>query len=230
MRKGVQKLYKDVASTYETVNHVATFGMDIHWRKKAVKGITSPDGKVWLDVCCGTGEMSQNLARQSKKNTRIYSVDFSYSMISYAKKKQYDQKVFFALADVGFLPFPDDTFDLVTISFSTRNLNLTQNEMQSHLTEFHRVLKPQGQFLNLETSQPSARFLRKIFHFYVRKIVEPLGALISGSRSGYKYLAYTIPRFYSRDEFTALLRQTGFAEVRSQSLLFGIAAIHSAIK
>ncbi len=230
MRKGVQKLYKDVASTYETVNHVATFGLDMRWRKKAVKSITAPNGKLWLDVCCGTGEMSQNLAKRAKNSTRIYSVDFSYSMISYAKKKQYDQKVVFALADVGFLPFPDETFDLVTISFSTRNLNLTQNEMLSNLTEIFRVLKPQGQFLNLETSQPSARLLRKAFHFYVRKIVEPVGSLISGSRSGYKYLAYTIPRFYSRDEFTALLRQSGFSEVQSQSLLFGIAAIHSAIK
>jgi demethylmenaquinone methyltransferase/2-methoxy-6-polyprenyl-1,4-benzoquinol methylase len=230
MRKGVQKLYKNVASTYEIVNHVATFGMDIQWRKRAVKGISAPKGQLWLDVCCGTGEMSQNLAKRAKNDTRIYSVDFSYSMISYAKKKRYDQKVFFALADVGFLPFPDETFDLVTISFSTRNLNLTPNEMQSHLTEFHRILKPQGQFLNLETSQPSSRLLRKAFHFYVRKIVEPVGSIISGSRSGYKYLAYTIPRFYSRDEFTALLRQTGFSEVQSQSLLLGISSIHLAIK
>jgi len=230
MRKGVQKLYKDVASTYETVNHVSTFGMDMRWRKKAVKDVTALHDKLWLDVCCGTGEMSQNLAKQAKSDTRIYSVDFSYSMISYAKEKSYEQKVFFALADVGFLPFPDKTFDLVTISFSTRNLNLTQDEMKGHLTEFYRVLKPQGQFLNLETSQPSSRLLRKVFHFYVRKIVEPVGALISGSKSGYKYLAYTIPRFYSRDEFTALLRQTGFSEVQSQSLLLGIAAIHSAIK
>lgn len=230
MRKGVQKLYKEVASTYETVNHVATFGLDMRWRKKAVKSIAAPNGRLWLDVCCGTGEMSQNLAKQAKNDTRIYSVDFSYAMISYAKEKQYDRKVFFALADVGFLPFSDETFDLITISFSTRNLNLTRHEMQNHLAEIFRVLKPQGQFLNLETSQPSVRPLRKAFHFYVRKIVEPLGSLISGSRSGYRYLAYTVPKFYNRDEFTALLRQTGFSKVQSQSLLFGIAAIHSAIK
>ena len=68
MRKGVQKLYKDVASTYEIVNHIATFGMDIRWRTKAVKDISSVIGDFWLDVCCGTGEMSQNLAKQAKAN------------------------------------------------------------------------------------------------------------------------------------------------------------------
>ena len=230
MRKGVQKLYKDVASTYEVVNHIATFGLDMRWRRRAVKGIVAMNGKLWLDVCCGTGEMSINLAKLAKNNTRIYSVDFSYDMISWAKKKQFAHKVNFALADVRSLPFPDETFDLVTISFSTRNLNLTQHEMECHLAEFYRVLKPRGQFLNLETSQPPAGLLRKAFHFYVRKIVEPVGSLISGSQSGYKYLAFTIPRFYSRDEFTSLLRQTGFSEVKSQSLLCGIAAIHSAFK
>jgi demethylmenaquinone methyltransferase/2-methoxy-6-polyprenyl-1,4-benzoquinol methylase len=107
---------------------------------------------------------------------------------------------------------------------------LTPGEMKNHLTEFYRVLKPQGQFLNLETSQPTVSLLRKAFHFYVRKIVEPIGSLISGSKPGYKYLAYTIPRFYSQDEFTALLRQTGFSKVQSQPLLCGIAAIHSAFK
>jgi len=230
MRKGVQRLYKDVASTYETINHIATFGFDILWRKKASKTLRAEDRNLWLDVCCGTGEMSQNLAKQANKDTQIYSVDFSYSMISYAKAKHYGHEIRFALADVGSLPFPNEIFDLVTISFSTRNLNSTLGEMQKHLREFYRVLKPQGQFLNLETSQPSAKLLRKAFHFYVQKMVQPLGSQISGSKSGYRYLAYTIPRFYNRDEFTALLRGTGFSKVQSQSLLFGIAAIHWAIK
>jgi len=230
MRKGVQKLYTDVASTYELINHLATFGLDIHWRQKAARDIAPISGKLWLDVCCGTGEMSRNLARRASIGTRIYSVDFSQAMIAHAKQKPYDQKVFFALADVGCLPFLEETFDLVTIAFSTRNLNLTDIELKNHLREFHRVLKPHGRFLNLETSQPSLRLLRKIFHFYIQKIVAPMGAIISGSRSGYKYLAYTIPRFYDSDAFSGLLHETGFTEVQSQSLLFGIAAIHSAVK
>jgi len=230
MRKGVQKLYTEVASTYELINHLATFGLDIRWRQKAARDIAPISGKLWLDVCCGTGEMSRNLAKRASVGARIYSVDFSQAMIARAKKKPYDQKIFFTLADVGCLPFPEATFDLVTIAFSTRNLNVSDTELKNHLREFYRVLKPKGRFLNLETSQPSLRLLRKIFHFYVQKIVAPLGAIISGSRSGYKYLAYTIPRFYDRDAFSGLLRKTGFTEVESQSLFFGIAAIHSAVK
>jgi ubiquinone/menaquinone biosynthesis C-methylase UbiE len=84
--------------------------------------------------------------------------------------------------------------------------------------------------VNLETSQPSSKWVRKLFHFYVKRIVKSLGWILSGSKAGYRYLSFTIPRFYSPDEFAQILRHTGFSEVKYQRFLLGISAIHVAKK
>ena len=230
MRKGVQKIYTEVAGTYESINHILTFGLDILWRKKALRDRSPSRDENWLDVCSGTGEMTQNLSRKADGSIHLYSVDFSFPMLSRAMEKKYDSIVHFAIADVAHLPFPDATFDLVTISFSIRNLNLNRDELLAHLREICRILKPGGQFINLETSQPSSKFLRKAFHFYVRKIVRPVGSLISGSKAGYGYLAYTVPRFYPAEEFSSLILEAGFSKVEFQSTLLRFAAIHRATK
>lgn len=230
MRKGVQKIYTEVAETYESINHVLTFGLDILWRNKASREIMRVKGQYWLDVCSGTGEMTRNLSQRADASTKIYSVDFSFPMLSRAKKKNYKHHVNFAIADVAHLPFPDETFDLVTISFSIRNLNLNRDELLAHLREFHRILKPEGQFINLETSQPSSKFLRKIFHFYIRKVVRPIGSFLSGSKAGYGYLAYTVPRFYPPEEFSSLLLEAGFSTAEFRSTLLRFAAIHIVTK
>ena len=230
MRKGVQKIYKEVAATYETVNHILTLGLDIIWRKKAVREVALKENQKWLDVCCGTGEMTRNLDERAPASTCVVSVDFSPAMLSVARQKQFKKKILFVQADVGTLPFPDDSFDLLTISFSTRNLNLTPREMQRHLVEFSRILKPEGCFLNLETSQPASLILRKGFHFYIRSLVPFIGRLISGSKAGYKYLAFTVPRFYRPEDFTKMLLRNGFRNVRHRRLFGGIAAIHLAVK
>lgn len=230
MRKGVQKLYTEVAETYESINHILTFGLDILWRNKASREITRKEGQYWLDVCSGTGEMTRNLSQRADASTKIYSVDFSFPMLSRAKKKNFKHHVNFTIADVAHLPFPDETFDLVSISFSMRNLNLNRNELLAHLREFYRILKPGGQFLNLETSQPSSKFLRKTFHFYIRKVVRPIGSFLSGSKAGYGYLAYTVPRFYPPEEFSSLILEAGFRRAKHRSAFLRFAAIHLATK
>ncbi|MFQ5888184.1 MAG: ubiquinone/menaquinone biosynthesis methyltransferase, partial [Candidatus Hydrothermarchaeales archaeon] len=196
MKKGVQKIFSEVANTYELVNHVLTFGLDIYWRKKAARQAAKADGLYWLDVCSGTGEMAQNLALRADEKVKIISVDFCYQMLIKAAERKGEAKIFFAEADAKHLPFPEETFDLVTISFATRNINPRQEFLSSHLREFHRLLKPGGRFVNLETSQPRSRLLRKLFHFYIKLTVKPIGSLLSGSKAGYSYLSYTIPRFY----------------------------------
>ena len=98
------------------------------------------------------------------------------------------------------------------------------------MKEFSRILKPGGHFVNLETSQPKAKVIRWFFHAYVKWIVRPLGWILSGSKAGYRYLAFTIPRFYAPDEFAQILRQSGFSEVEYLRFLFGVSAIHVAQK
>jgi demethylmenaquinone methyltransferase/2-methoxy-6-polyprenyl-1,4-benzoquinol methylase len=204
VRKGVQKIYSEVAETYELVNHILTLGLDIHWRKKA--------------------------ARIAAKNIHIFAVDFSFPMLKKAAQKTYTKNLVPTLADAGILPFRNESFDVVTISFATRNLNVRKKILESHLEEFNRVLRPGGLFINLETSQPSKKILRQFFHLYVRCFVRPVGWILSGSKAGYRYLAFTIPRFYPPDEFAEILRRSGFSQVEYKRLFFGISAIHVAKK
>lgn len=230
MKKGVQRIYAEVAETYELVNHVLTLGLDMYWRKKAAKEAAKASGTLWLDVCSGTGEMVHYLSRLADAKIKIISVDFSSSMLRKALEKRNAKNISFIEAEALRLPFPDETFDLLTISFATRNINHKREYLFSHLREFVRVLKPKGRLVNLETSQPASKLLRKLFHLYTKLVVMPVGALISGSKAGYRYLSFTIPRFCSSEEFTSLLLEAGFRKVDCQRLLFGVSAIHIAEK
>jgi len=230
MRKGIQKIFSEVAETYELINHVLTFGLDILWRKKAAQEAVRAKGFLWLDVCSGTGEMAHNLFRLADEKVRIVSVDFCHPMLAKALEKRNIPNLFFVLAESGRLPFPDMTFNLVTISFATRNIFPNKGVLNTHLKEFYRVLMSGGHFVNLETSQPSVKIIQKLFHLYIKLAVKPLGFLLSGSKAGYRYLSLTIPRFFPPEEFSSILREAGFTRVTHRSLFFGVSAIHTAIK
>jgi demethylmenaquinone methyltransferase/2-methoxy-6-polyprenyl-1,4-benzoquinol methylase len=230
VRKGVQKIYTEVAETYELVNHILTFGMDIFWRRKTAKLAAELGGALWLDVCSGTGEMAYNLASFSNENVLIFAADFSYPMLAKAFMRRKTCNLIPVMAEAGSLPFADETFDLITISFATRNLNPRQDVLENYLKEFWRVLRPGGYFVNLETSQPSRKSIKWLYHLYVKWIVKSVGFLISGSKAGYRYLSFTIPRFYSPDEFSRILYRCGFSQVEFQPLFLRVSAIHIAKK
>lgn len=227
----VQKTFSPgISATYELVNHILTFGHDLLWRRRAARIAAVAGGTRWADMCTGTGEMAVCLRRLAPPETKVYAVDFSLPMMEVAKKKPEAQNIVFIVSDVKALEFPDDSFDLITIAFSTRNINLNRDALTQTFAEFYRVLKSGGQFINLETSQPSSRLVRQIFHTYVRLFVKPVGGLISGSYRGYAYLRHTIPRFYPPEELSDIMRQAGFENVTYRRLMFGIAAIHQGMK
>ncbi len=230
VRKGIQRIFSDVVKTYELVNHILTFGLDIIWRRKAARLASRKGGTHWLDVCSGTGEMALNLSRLADMRVKIVSVDFCTPMLKRGKEKRNIPNLSPVLADAAWLPFPDETFDIVTISFATRNINPKRDVLIDHLREFYRVLKPGGSFINLETSQPSVKMIQALFHLYIKLTVKPIGYFISGSKAGYTYLSSTIPRFYPAEEFSSVIREAGFSQVTHRPLLFGVAAIHSAQK
>ncbi len=231
MKKGVQKIFSEVVETYELVNHLLTCGLDIKWRKRAARIASQTEGDVWLDICTGTGEMARNLDRFARGNIKIISLDFCFSMLLEARKKKIENReISFIQSDVRFLPFNDETIDVVTISFATRNLGLNSQALLPYFREFWRVLKPGGNFINLETSQPRLRIIRRLLHFYARVVVRLAGSALSGSKSGYAYLSYTIPRFIPARELKLTLGEAGFISVRMFRLFLGIAYIHIAQK
>jgi demethylmenaquinone methyltransferase/2-methoxy-6-polyprenyl-1,4-benzoquinol methylase len=227
----VHKIFSPIVSrTYEVVNHILTFGLDVLWRRRAARIGAIAGGTQWADMCTGTGEMAVYLGRLARPETTVYAVDFSRPMIDVAKKKPEAQDILFVVSDVTALEFPDDSFDLITISFATRNINLDKDALTRTFAEFCRVLKPGGRFVNLETSQPSSRLIRWLFHAYVKLFVKPVGGLISGSYTGYTYLKHTIPRFYPPEKLRDIMYRAGFTNVTYRKLMFGIAAIHQGIK
>lgn len=231
MKKGVQKIFSQVVETYELVNHILTLGLDIKWRKKAARIVSGNEGDVWVDICSGTGEMAGNLSRIGGEKRRIISLDFCFPMLLEARKKKDKKKeLFFVQSDVLFLPFKDDSVDVITISFATRNLGLNRKALMPFFKEFWRILKPGGFFVNLETSQPRFIIIRLFLHFYARIVVRFIGSAISGSKTGYAYLSHTIPRFLPAVELKAVLKDAGFKSVRMIKLFLGIAYIHLAQK
>jgi len=230
MSKGVLKVFSEVAHLYELVNHVLTFGLDIPWRMKAAQIAASGGGTLWLEVCSGTGELAANLMKLAKVNTKIIVSDFSMPMISKANEKEELRAATISLVDSQNLPFPDNTFDLVAISFATRNITPTREKLTLFLREFHRVLKPGGRFINLETSQPSATPIRLAFRLYTKQVIKLVGRIISGSKTGYAYLAHTVPRFFNPNDLSDILYESGFSKVNFVTMTFGAVAIHRALK
>jgi demethylmenaquinone methyltransferase/2-methoxy-6-polyprenyl-1,4-benzoquinol methylase len=151
-------------------------------------------------------------------------------MLAEAGKKPEARQIRRLAADAMHLPFPDESLDLVMMSFATRNINRSVEALSGTFAEYYRVLRRGGRFLNLETSRPPSRLVRRCLDLYVRLFVQMIGGRISGSRRAYAYLATTIPRFYAPDELAAILRTVGFAQVTYQRQLLGVAAIHECVK
>ncbi|MFO8009978.1 MAG: ubiquinone/menaquinone biosynthesis methyltransferase [Dehalococcoidia bacterium] len=231
MYSRIQRLYVSIPRTYEMVNHVLTFGLDILWRRKAALIASSAGGSLWLDAGMGTGDMTLNLNRLADEHTRIVAIDFSLPMMKKARERLAHSDVALILAEATHLPFRDELFDAITLSFASRNIDSSgEGNLSVCLSEFHRVLKPGGVFVNLETSQPRNRWLRELHHIYVKLVVKPVGGIISGSFEPYDYLSNSMRRFYSADELASIIRRSGFNTVSYDLLLFGAAAIHRAAR
>lgn len=222
--------YDGIYHFYGIANSFLTFGLDRWWRARAA-GLAkeeSPNALTALDVCCGTGDLSLALRKAFGPGLELTGADLSAAMLSAAKEKLPGMK--FALAEAKALPFPDASFDLVTIAFAARNLNIDKENLLAALREFRRVLRPGGLFLNLETTRlknPALWFLMKL---YVRTIIGLLNFLSPKSSSSYNFLKDTILGFYDAEEFSALLAEAGFNGASRKTLCPGAVALHTARK
>ncbi len=228
--RSVRKIFAEVPATYELVNHVLTGGLDILWRRRAAKVAATVAGGKWADMCTGTGEMAACLSRLAPEGTLIYGVDFSEPMLAEARKKAEAERIEFVAGDIKELPFDDASLDLVTMSFATRNINLSRDILIRSFAEYYRTLRPGGCFVNVETSQPPCRLVRRCFHAHIKLFVKAVGGRVSGSRAAYAYLASTIPRFYGAEELADIMREAGFEKVTFRRCLFGAVAIHQACR
>ena len=231
MPSALRDIFGGLAATYERVNHVLTLGLDVSWRRRAARAAARGGGSLWLDVCSGTGDMARSLRRLALPGARIVALDICRPMLDLSAARPPAAGAFeFVLAEAARLPFPDAAFDLVTVAFATRNLNLSRGALTATFREFRRVLRPGGRFVNVESSQPRFGPMRFLFRVYARMFVRPVGRRLSGAGAGYAYLSESITEFYPPEELAGILREAGFSRVTFRRLMFGAAAIHVAIK
>jgi demethylmenaquinone methyltransferase/2-methoxy-6-polyprenyl-1,4-benzoquinol methylase len=233
-KRPLQDYFTAVPPHYDLINRLFTFGMDESWRKKTVSLCLASQPQKVLDLCCGTADMAIRIARNAPHGTEVMGLDFSPTMLEIARQKaekaNLESPPTFIHGDVNDLPFPANYFDAMVIGFAFRNLTYKNPRTERYLSEIVRVLKPGGQFLIVESSQPPNKVIRNIGHWYVGTVVPLLGSWISKNRAPYQYLADSSRNFYTAEELADLLVKAGFTKVTVKRLFFGAAAIHVAVK
>lgn len=232
--KPLHQMFTAVPPRYDLINRVITWGMDRRWRRLATTECLVSQPEEVIDLCCGTGDLALEIARRARHRVKVTGIDYSEPMLEIAGKKATvlpgNREVTFIHGDVTRLPFPDGYFDCAGISFAFRNLTYKNPFAGKHLKEVVRVLKDGGKYVIVESSQPGCRFIRKLFHLYLRTFVFRVGYLLSGNRGAYHYLAESASRFYTSEEVKAMLLEAGFRRVSYRPLFFGAAGIHVAVK
>jgi len=230
--KPLYDMFTAVPRRYDLVNHVITWGLDKRWRWEVAKECSASQPKKVLDLCCGTGDLAINISRLVDEDAEVTGLDYSQPMLDIAirKAEPLTWKPSFVPGDASAMPFPDGYFDCVGISFAFRNLTYKNPLAQRHLAEVSRVLSPGGRFVIVETSQPAARLIRKLYHLYLRWFVYGVGSMLSGNRGAYRYLAESAARFYTPEELKEMLIETGFRKVYYRPLFFEAVGIHVAVK
>lgn len=230
MSDSIRRMFSEVARKYELVNKVITVNLDGYWRRLAARLACIGDVCRVLDLCSGTGDMALAIAMEAPRDLTIVAVDFCPQMAIRAALKLRGVGGVVIIADAGALPFADESFDVVTISFGVRNIFTSRKAFIRCLNEIKRTLKAGGRLILLETSQPKSRIARWLFHRYVGLVVRHVGGWLSGSASAYRYLSETIQHFVDADELSGILSEAGFLRPIAIPILFGIIAIHVAFK
>lgn len=228
-KEGVRKLFDNIASDYDKLNHILSLNIDKGWRKKAVRNLvdTQEPLKV-LDVACGTADFTIEIAQKVGKGSEVIGVDISEGMMAVGREKIKKAGVSAELfvADCEDLPYPDNTFDRISVGFGVRNFEY----LELGLSQMCRVLTPGGKLVILELSVPSNAFIRWCYKLYFLKILPAIGGLISGNRGAYEYLPASVLRFPAPDKFISMLKSAGFAQVEHTPLTLGICRMYVAKK
>lgn len=224
-KEQVATMFNNVAGTYDFLNHFFSLGIDKLWRRKLVKLIGKTHPKQILDVATGTADLA--IAEAKLNPDRIVGVDISEKMLEVGREKiKKYPNIELQLADGENLPFENDTFDAVSISFGIRNF---ENAIAG-LSDMRRVLKPNAKLFVLEFSKPTNWFIKKIYYFYFCHVLPFVGKIVSKDARAYAYLPESVKIFPDGKKFVELLQYAGFKNIECKPLTFGISTIYIAEK
>jgi demethylmenaquinone methyltransferase / 2-methoxy-6-polyprenyl-1,4-benzoquinol methylase len=220
--RAVREMFTAIAPRYDLLNHLLSAKIDRLWWRRTARiftGILSRPHAQVLDLCCGTGDMTFALRRESAE-AQITGADFSHAMLQLASTKSTGIcGVRWIEADALQLPFPDQSFDLVTSAFGFRNLA----DYDAGLSEIYRVLRPGGEFGILEFSEPKG-LLGKFYKLYFKSVLPRIGRMISGSKA-YSYLPASVERFPSPAEMLERIAAASFHDPCWTPYTFGVAGL-----
>ena len=218
-------MFNRIAPTYDLLNHLLSFGIDRTWRKRLSQNIPAGTASV-LDVATGTGDIAITIARDHPNITKVIGIDIADELLKIAKTKteKHFPNITFTHANAEALPYPNHSFDAVTIAFGIRNVANRTKALQ----ELKRVLRPEGTLLILEFSMPTGLFMRPMYLFYFRYLLPLVGKLISRDAAAYAYLNASVERFPKPSAFKKELVKNGFSDASITPLTFGAATLYRA--
>ncbi|EMY82387.1 bifunctional demethylmenaquinone methyltransferase/2-methoxy-6-polyprenyl-1,4-benzoquinol methylase UbiE [Psychroflexus gondwanensis] len=227
-KKQVEQMFDNISGNYDSLNRVISFGIDLKWRRKVIEMVKKTNPKYILDVATGTGDLA--IAMADSDAEKIIGLDISAGMLQVGKdkiqKKELNKRIEMVQADSENLPYPDHTFDAITVAFGVRNFE----NLEKGLSEIYRVLSPGGIFVVLETSIPTKFPFKQGYRVYSNYILPIIGKLFSKDKSAYQYLSESASVFPYGEKFNNILRKTGFTEVENLPQTFGVSTIYSATK
>ena len=225
----VRQMFDSIAPAYDFMNRAMTMGIDIWWRKLAVKRLKRLHPTRLLDVATGTGDFAIQLHR-SLQPQHITGIDLSQGMLDEAKRKVkekgLEKDISFEQGDCMALPMHDEAFDAVTVAFGVRNF---EHLLQGY-REMARVLKPGGMLCVLELSTPTNPIIRWFYDFYTLHIIPAIGTIKSGDKSAYRYLPQSIAAVPQGDDMLQLMREAGLRDATFKRLTLGVCTIYTAFK
>jgi len=225
------QMFNRIAKTYDSVNRLLSFGLDVGWRKKVGLLLPKKEQVALLDLATGTADQVLLLCKEHPQQiSEAIGMDLSEGMLEKGREKVDQQKlqdvIRLETGDAVNIPSENSRFDAITISFGIRNVP----DVPASLREMHRVLRPEGKTLILEFSMPKNPIVRFGHLFYLRYVLPLVGGLISGDYEAYRYLNTSIEAFPYGESFCSLMKEAGFSTVRQHPVTFGIATIYEGIK
>lgn len=217
-------MFDDISPRYDFLNHLLSFGIDKGWRRKVRKLLAKDKPQTILDVATGTADLAIELSKIG--DVRITGVDISRGMLEIGErkvlKKDLTSKIRLLQSDGENLPFKDNEFDAVTVSFGVRNFD----NLEKGISEMQRVLKENGKLAVLEFSKPGNKLVGVLYWFYFKNFLPLIGRLFSRNAKAYRYLPASVSKFPEGEEFASIVRNCGFKSVAIFPLTFGVSTLY----
>lgn len=226
----VASVFHSVAQQYDVMNDLMSFGIHRLWKRFTIDASGVRPGNKVLDLAGGTGDLTAKFSQLVGREGKVILADINSSMLNVGRDKLRDrglvQNIEYVQANAQYLPFEDNTFDIITIAFGLRNV--TDKDMA--LRSMYRVLKPGGRLLVLEFSKPEHELVNKAYDFYSFNILPKIGELVAKDGDSYQYLAESIRMHPDQETLKTMMDAAGFEQTSFKNLTGGVVALHKGYK